>query len=300
MTSLSADSSRLTVHTDNPSLLKSLDKLDNLLKGYKSVVTAFSGGVDSTFLAIRARHILGPQHALAATANSPSLAVAELKDCAGLAARFDLSWVAVNTFELNNPLYAANNHDRCFYCKSELMDTLTPLAKALSAAVVLGVNSDDLKEYRPGQEAAKQAGGQFPLLEAGFTKQMIREASLLMDLPTHDKPAAPCLSSRVPNGTPITVTVLKKVAAAEANLRRLAIGNLRVRHHGELARIELGLEDLPVISARRAEVVAAVKNAGYKYVTLDLEGFRSGSTAAPKPIDTGTKDQVRQPVKTCP
>jgi uncharacterized protein len=245
------------------------------------VVVAFSGGADSAFLAWTARQVLGPDHVLAVTALSPSLAPEELEDCRALAAEWDLPWHGVETSELADPAYVANDGDRCFHCKTALMDALEPLAADRGgAAVALGVNVDDLGEHRPGQRAAAERGAVFPLVECGFTKADIREASRQAGLRTWDKPAAACLASRVPYGTAVTLGVLRSVAEAESGLRALGFRQLRVRHYGDLARIEMDVGELARAVEHRAEMVAAVRGAGYRYVTLDLEGFRSGNLNA--------------------
>ncbi len=254
-----------------------LDGLRHGLRRLQRVVVAFSGGADSALLAWVARETLGAGAALAVTAVSPSLAPEEEHDCAALAGEWGLRWQAVATDELADPAYSANDGQRCAHCKSALMAVLAPLAAAEGATVVLGVNLDDLGDHRPGQVAAAEAGAVFPLVDAGFTKDGVRSASRALGLRTWDKPAAACLASRVPYGTPVSVGVLAEVAAAESALRRLGFRQLRVRHYGDLARIELGLDDLPVALQRRNEVVAGVRSAGYRYVTLDLEGFRSGN-----------------------
>jgi pyridinium-3,5-biscarboxylic acid mononucleotide sulfurtransferase len=244
------------------------------------VVVAFSGGADSALLAWVAHDTLGPGAATAVTAVSASLAPEEADDCAALAAEWGLRWTAVDTAELEDPAYRANDGRRCAHCKTALLDALAPVARRERATVVLGVNLDDLGDHRPGQEVAERGGAVFPLVEAGFTKAGVRATSRALGLRTWDKPAAACLASRVPYGTPVTVGVLAEVAAAESGLRALGFGQLRVRHYGELARIELVGADLDAALARRHEVVAAVKGAGYRYVTLDLEGFRSGNLNA--------------------
>jgi uncharacterized protein len=254
--------------------------LDELLAGLRRlgrVVVAFSGGADSAFLAWVAHDTLGPEQVLAATAVSPSLAPSELADCRALAEEWGLRWTGLATAELANPVYRANDGDRCYHCKAELLDVLGPVAAAEGATVVLGVNVDDLGEHRPGQRAAAERGAVFPLVDAGFTKADVRRASRAAGLRTWDKPAAACLASRIPYGTPVTVTTLRSVAEAEEGLRALGFRQLRVRHYGDLVRIELEADDLDSAVARRAEVVAAVRAAGYRYVTLDLEGFRSGN-----------------------
>jgi pyridinium-3,5-biscarboxylic acid mononucleotide sulfurtransferase len=241
------------------------------------VVSAFSGGADSAFLTWMAADSLGTDRVVAATAVSPSLAPSELADCEALAREWGVRWVPVETRELDRPEYVANGGDRCYHCKAELMDALTPLAADMGAIVVLGVNMDDLGDHRPGQVAAAERGARFPLVESGFTKADVREASRQLGLRTWDKPAGACLASRLPYGTAVTVGRLESVAAAEAGLRRLGFGQLRVRHYGDLARIELPEGDLAAAVSRRDDLVAAVRAAGYRYVTLDLEGFRSGN-----------------------
>jgi uncharacterized protein len=259
------------------------DKLDSLRTGLRRldrVVVAFSGGADSAFLASVAHHTLGRARVRAVTAVSPSLAGDEAADCRALATEWGLDWTPVVTHEMERAAYRTNDSDRCYHCKAELMDVVGPLAAAAGATVVLGVNVDDLGEHRPGQKAAIEAGAAFPLVEAGFSKVEIREMSRRLGLRTWDKPAAACLASRIPYGTEVSVGILSRVDRAEAALHRLGFAQVRVRHYGETARIEVDLDDLAAVVRRRTAVVEAVKAAGYRYVTVDLEGFRSGNLNA--------------------
>jgi len=251
--------------------------LHSRLEDLDRVVVAFSGGADSAFLAWVANDVLGRSRALAVTAVSPSLLGEERSDCEALAREWGLRWRGVDTHELERAAYVANDGDRCYHCKSELMRVAVPLAAERAATVVLGVNLDDLGDHRPGQRAAAEGGAVFPLVEAGFTKADVRETSRRLGLRTWDKPAAACLASRVPYGTPVSLGVLDTVARAESALRALGFRQLRVRHYGELARIELGPDEMDAAFLARDDVVAAVQGAGYTYVTLDLEGFRSGN-----------------------
>jgi uncharacterized protein len=247
------------------------------LKRMGPMVVAFSGGADSAFLAWVATDTLGADQVRCVTAVSPSLAPEELSDCRALATEWELNFREVETDELADPAYSTNDGSRCFHCKSTLMEAMVPLASVDGATVVLGVNLDDLGDHRPGQEAAAGAGARFPLVEAGFTKAAVREWSRRLGLRTWDKPAAACLASRVPYGTPVTLSTLSSVAEAESALRSLGFAQLRVRHYGDTARIEVPAEDLARVVARRDEVSSAVHRAGYRYVTLDLDGFRSGN-----------------------
>ncbi|MEO7369803.1 MAG: ATP-dependent sacrificial sulfur transferase LarE [Ilumatobacteraceae bacterium] len=253
-----------------------LDALHGELRRLGRVVVAFSGGADSAFLAAVAKQVLGDD-AHAVTAVSPSLAGDEEADCRSLAQEWGLRWTPVITHEMERAAYRVNDTDRCYHCKAELMDVVGPMAVADDATVVLGVNLDDLGDHRPGQRAADQGGAVFPLVTAGFTKADVRSASNALGLRTWDKPAAACLASRVPYGTEVTVLLLSQVDRAEAALKRLGFGELRVRHYGDTARIEVPLDRLTDLVARRDDVVTATKGAGYTYVTLDLEGLRSGN-----------------------
>jgi uncharacterized protein len=254
-----------------------VDVLRARLRELGRVAVAFSGGADSAFLAWVANDTLGRERTLVVTAVSPSLAPDEYADCESLAEQWGLRWSAVPTAELERAAYVANGTDRCFHCKAELMDAIGPLADAEDAIVVLGVNVDDLGDHRPGQRAASERGAVFPLVDAGFTKAAVRQVSRDLGLSTWDKPAAACLASRIPYGTPVTLSTLDGVGRAEAALHRLGFRQVRVRHHDQVARVEVEVDDLSAALARREEVVAAVKAAGYRWVTLDLEGFRSGN-----------------------
>ena len=258
-------------------VMSKLVALEAGLRELGPVVVAFSGGADSAFLAYVAHRTLGSERAHAVTAVSASLATDEEIDCRALAVEWGFRWTPVATDELAKAAYQVNDTDRCYHCKAELMDVVGPLARAENATVVLGVNLDDLGDHRPGQRAAAERGARFPLVEAGFTKADVRAASAELGLRTWDKPAAACLASRVPYGTPVTLTVLTQVDRAEAALHRLGFRQLRVRHYDTIARLEVDIDDLGAVIARRAEVIDAVKAVGYRYVTLDLEGFRSGN-----------------------
>ena len=254
-----------------------LSRLERVLDGLGRVVVAFSGGADSALLGYVANRTLGTEKVLCVTSSSASLAADELADCRALAAEWGLRHLVVETNELADAAYVRNDLDRCYHCKRELMDVLAGPARTEGATIALGVNVDDLSDYRPGQRAATERGAVFPLVEAELTKHDVRELSRHLGLRTWDKPAAACLASRVPHGTPVTLGVLSRVEAAESALRALGFRVLRVRHYGETARIELGLDELARALEARDAVVAAVQSAGYRHVTLDLEGFRSGN-----------------------
>jgi uncharacterized protein len=253
-----------------------LDALRDHLRALESVVVAFSGGADSAFLAWMAHDTLGPQGSLAVTAVSASLPGDERVACAELADAWGMRWAEVVTHEIDNPAYVRNDGDRCYWCKDALLEAVAPVAALAEATVCLGVNLDDLDDHRPGQRAAAERGAVFPLVDAGFTKDDVRAASRQLGLPTWDKPAAACLASRLPYGTPVTLGRLSAVERAEAALRALGFAELRVRHHGEMARIEVPDDVLAAVVTARHEVVDGVRAAGYRWVTLDLDGLRSG------------------------
>ncbi len=265
------------VSSAHETLTGKIATLEGILWDLGSVVVAFSGGADSAYLGAVAHRVLGADRAHAVTAVSPSLAGDEERDCRELAVEWGLRWTPVLTAEMERAAYRANDIDRCYHCKAELMDVVGPIAANEGATVVLGVNLDDLSDHRPGQRAAIEHGAVFPLVQAGFTKDDVRAASRLDGLRTWDKPAAACLASRVPYGTPVSIEILSRVDRAEAALHRLGFRQVRVRHYGETARIEVEENDLGRAVVARLSIVDEVKKAGYRYVTIDLEGFRSGN-----------------------
>ncbi|HTN51201.1 MAG TPA: ATP-dependent sacrificial sulfur transferase LarE [Anaeromyxobacter sp.] len=253
-----------------------LDRLKEELARCGTAVVAFSAGVDSTFVLAVAREVLGPS-VLALTAHSPAVPEAERAEARVLARRLGVAHLEVESREQDDPRYVANGPDRCFFCKEELYRLCAEAAGARGIAAVLdGFNADDRRDHRPGHRAAQERGVRSPLAAAGLTKDEIRAWSAAYGLPTWDKPQAACLASRIPYGTAVTPERLRQVERAEAALRALGFRELRVRHHGEIGRIELGEAELAAALARRAELVAAVKGAGFALAVLDLEPFRSG------------------------
>jgi uncharacterized protein len=260
-----------------PALAPKIQQLEDWLAARNGVLVAWSGGVDSTFLAVMAERILGPK-TLAVTADSPSYPRADLLETVKLAKRFGLRHQVISTEEMSNPQFTANPPDRCYHCKSELFGALRRIAaEAGLEDVADGSNADDTGDFRPGTRAAQEQGIKRPLQELGFTKTEIREASRLLRLPTADKPATACLTSRIPYGTAITPEILSIVEQSETALKKLGFSNFRVRLHGEVGRIEVPPAELEIAVAKREAIVAALKKAGLKYVTLDLQGYRMGS-----------------------
>ena len=260
-----------------PSIKEKVHRLRTLLDGYGSALVAFSGGVDSTLVLKVGVDQLGDR-CVAATGLSASYAPEEMDEARAVAAKLGARHVMAETMELTDQRYADNTHQRCFFCKSELYTKLGELAGRLDLATVLdGTNLDDTGDFRPGIRAGKQLGVRSPLVEAEITKADVRAIAKAWGLPTWDKPAAACLSSRFAYGDPITVEKLRKVSQAETALRGLGFRGFRVRHHGDIARLEIPLDQIGSVMERRDEVTAGVKAAGYAYVAMDLDGFRSGS-----------------------
>ena len=261
--------------------------LEQTLSSLERVVVAYSGGVDSTFLAKMAYDALGGQ-AMAVTAVSPSLARAERDDAARFAAQIGIRHEFIETRELDNPAYRANDSSRCFHCKAELFDRLREFVSERGVQHMLyGPVIDDLGDFRPGMAASRERGARAPLVEAGLRKAEVRELSKRLGLSSWDKPAVACLSSRVAYGSQVTVEKLRQIEDAEALLRAEGFRELRVRHHGPIARIEVPESELARFTqdaARRQRIIQGLKTLGFTYVTLDLQGFRSGAMNEALPV----------------
>jgi pyridinium-3,5-biscarboxylic acid mononucleotide sulfurtransferase len=263
--------------------LDKLNRLRDILRSYGSCVVAYSGGVDSVFLARVARDVLGDK-SLAAIADSPSLPRRELEEALEIAQRFQIPVRVVHTKEFDNPSYLSNPSNRCYFCKHELFTELEPIAKDGHFAVIAyGENASDVGDFRPGAKAAAEFQVRAPLKEAGLTKAEIRELSAELGLPTADKPQMACLSSRIPYGEFVSPEKLRMIEQAEMVLRDLGFYDVRVRHHelklGQLARIEIGANELRKFleAGVNEKVTLALKKIGYLHVTLDLQGYRRGS-----------------------
>ena len=255
-------------------------KLDSLLRSLAPVVVAFSGGVDSAYLAYEAHKVLGDR-ALAVTGESASVPSHQRRMAAEVVSRIGIAHRVIDSGELERTEYSDNPFDRCYYCKDELYTRLRAVAAEFGAAVVLdGLNTDDLGDFRPGRKAGEEHRVRSPLMEAGLCKSEIRELSRRAGLPTADQPASACLASRIPYGVKITEEKLRTVDQGEEALRELGFRIFRVRHHEQLVRIELGPDDLPkaLNPEMAARLATLFKRLGYKYITLDLEGYRTGSS----------------------
>ena len=285
MSSLPAPDPRARPHAEPTAVTASDEALERALVGWlrerRSAAVGFSGGVDSAYLACVARDALGREGVVAVIGRSASYPAVQWTRAREVADRYDLPVVEVDTDELHDPSYAANPSNRCYFCKTELWRRVLPVATAQGMAVVVdGTNADDLGDHRPGAAAARERGVRSPLAELGFTKDAIRRLSRARGLPTWSQPSAPCLASRIPYGTAVTAERLRRVERAEEAVRALGVaGDLRVRDHGELARVELAADELPrwLDAGAAAALSAAVREAGFARVALDLRGFRSGS-----------------------
>jgi pyridinium-3,5-biscarboxylic acid mononucleotide sulfurtransferase len=247
-----------------------------------SVLVAYSGGVDSTFLASVAHQMLGTR-SLAVFAYSAVTPPMEKEEAQAAALSLGFRFKIIKSNEMQNPFFVANPSDRCYYCKNGLFSELKLIAQTEGFAWLAdGTNSDDLSDYRPGRRACSESGVRSPLLEAKLTKEEIRRLSFEMGLPTWDRPASPCLASRIPYGTPVTVEILKQISEGEKYLHSIGLRQLRLRHHGDIARIEVDEKDIPLVLREdiRLGIVDRLKSLGYKYITLDLIGYRTGSLNA--------------------
>jgi len=263
-----------------PALLhEKQEKLFSVLRGLDKVMIAYSGGADSAYLAWAAHQVLGA-NALAITADSASMPESHKRDAEAFVRQFGIPHEYIQTLEFENPDYLKNDPSRCFHCKDELFTRLEEVGRERGIPnIVYGVNADDLGDYRPGQKAAGIHQVKAPLVEAGLTKGEIRELSRMAGLPTWDRPASACLSSRIPYGTPVTIENVKTVERGEEDLKSLGFRQFRVRYHGELVRLEIAPDELPkALNPEMARKFTALfKGLGFKYVTLDLEGYRQGS-----------------------
>ena len=260
----------------NPGKLKNLEEI---LESLQSVIVAYSGGVDSAFLAVVANNVLG-KRALAVTAYSPSLTEVELNNAVELANKMKLNHRVIETTEVERPDYKQNTTARCYFCKDELYTQLGNIAQTEGyVSIANGTNLDDMSDFRPGLKAAKKYGVRSPLAESEFTKSDVREYSRRIEIPVWDKPSQACLSSRIPYGTVVTVEALTKIAKAEGFLNDLGLRQFRVRHHENIARIEVEPSEFGrlIETSVRESLVEYFKSIGYTYVTMDLLGFRSGS-----------------------
>ena len=261
-------------------MTRKLEQLQSLLRSYGRTLVAYSGGVDSVLLAKVAHDTLGNE-ALAVIADSPSLPRRELDDALAIAEQFEFPVRVIKTREMADENYTSNPSNRCYFCKSELFDELTKIARTEGwQTIAYGETASDVGDYRPGAVAAKEFQVHAPMKEVGLTKADIRELSAMLGLPTADKPQMACLSSRIPYGEPVTTEALAMIEAAENALRDAGFHEVRVRHHKNIARIEVGADELPrfLHNGLRESVTKALKDIGYAYVTLDLQGYRRGSS----------------------